>query len=61
MKLFFEDEAFDGQLQRSVGKADSVMANVGECLAVAAQIVEDDDELGPPKAERVRSWQHPSM
>ena len=38
MKLFFDDEAFDGQLQRSVGKADSGMANVGECLAIAGQI-----------------------
>ena len=28
MKLFFEDEGFDGQLQRSVGKADPGMANV---------------------------------
>jgi hypothetical protein len=38
MKLFFDDEALDGQLQRSVGKADSAMANVGECLAIAAQV-----------------------
>jgi alpha-beta hydrolase superfamily lysophospholipase len=38
MKLFFDDGNFDGQLQRSVGKADSGMANVGECLAIAAQI-----------------------
>ncbi len=30
MKLYFDDEDFDGQLQRSVGKADSGMANVGE-------------------------------
>lgn len=38
MKLYFEDESFDGQLQRSVGKANSGMANVGECLAIAERI-----------------------
>ncbi len=42
MKLYFDDEAFDGQLQRSVGKADSGMANVGECLAIAEQIRSGD-------------------
>lgn len=42
MKLYFDDEDFDGQLQRSVGKADSGMANVGECLAVAEQISAGD-------------------
>ncbi|HUK72052.1 MAG TPA: alpha/beta fold hydrolase [Streptosporangiaceae bacterium] len=42
MRLFFEDDGFDGQLQRSVGKADSGMANVGECLAIAAQITAGD-------------------
>ena len=42
MKLFFDDEAFDGQLQRSVGKADAGMANVGECLAIAGQITGGD-------------------
>src|ERR1700744_5807828 len=42
MKLSFEDAAFDGQLQRSVGKADSGMANVGECLAIADGIVPGD-------------------
>ena len=42
MRLFFEDEGFDGQLQRSVGKADSCMANVGECLTIAAQITPGD-------------------
>ena len=42
MRLFFDDENFDGQLQRSVGKADSGMANVGECLAIAAQITPGD-------------------
>jgi hypothetical protein len=42
MKLFFDDEAFDGQLQRSVGKADSGMANVGECLAIAGRITPGD-------------------
>jgi hypothetical protein len=38
MKLYFDDQDFDGQLQRSVGKADSAMANVGECLSIAGQI-----------------------
>lgn len=42
MGLSFEDEGFDGQLQRSVGKADSGMANVGECLTIAAQITPGD-------------------
>ena len=42
MKLFLDDPNFDGQLQRSVGKADSGMANVGECLAIAAQITAGD-------------------
>jgi Alpha/beta hydrolase family len=42
MKLYFDDENLDGQLQRSVGKADSGMANVGECLAIAGQITAGD-------------------
>lgn len=42
MKLYFDDVAFDGALQRSVGKADAGMANVGECLAIAAQITAGD-------------------
>jgi hypothetical protein len=42
MKLYFDDQDFDGQLQRSVGKADSGMANVGECLAIAEQITPGD-------------------
>jgi Alpha/beta hydrolase family len=42
MKLYFDDMSLDGQLQRSVGKADSGMANVGECLAIAGQIVPGD-------------------
>ncbi len=42
MKLFFDDVDFDGQLQRSIGKADSGMANVGECLAIAQQITPGD-------------------
>ena len=42
MKLYFDDAAFDGQLQRSVGKADSGMANVGECLAIAGRIEPGD-------------------
>lgn len=44
MQLFFDDEAFDGQLQRSVGKSDSGMANVGECLHVASQITAGDPD-----------------
>jgi len=42
MKLFFDDDALDGQPQRSVGKADSGMANVGECLAIAARVTPGD-------------------
>ncbi len=42
VKLYFDDAGFDGQLQRSIGKADSGMANVGECLAIAAQITPGD-------------------
>jgi pimeloyl-ACP methyl ester carboxylesterase len=42
VKLYFDDEDFDGQLQRSIGKADSGMANVGECLAIAQQITPGD-------------------
>lgn len=42
MKLYFDEQDFDGQLQRSVGKADSGMANVGECLAIAQQITPGD-------------------
>jgi pimeloyl-ACP methyl ester carboxylesterase len=42
MKVYFDDEFFDGQLQRSIGKADSAMANVGECLAIAQQITIGD-------------------
>jgi dienelactone hydrolase len=42
VRLYFDDDGFDGQLQRSIGKADSGMANVGECLAVASQITPGD-------------------
>ena len=35
MKLYFDAEGFDGQLQRRVGKCDAGMANVGECLTIA--------------------------
>lgn len=38
MKLYFDDPGFDGELQRSVGKSDAGMANVGECLYIASQI-----------------------
>lgn len=42
MKLYLDDAAFDGQLQRTVGKADARMANVGECLAIAEQVTSGD-------------------
>jgi len=42
VKLYFDDTWFDGQLQRSVGKAGSGMANVGECLAIAEQVTPGD-------------------
>src|ERR1700755_1853395 len=42
VKLYFDDTSFDGQLQRSVGKADSGMENVGECLAIAEQVPPGD-------------------
>jgi dienelactone hydrolase len=42
VKLYFDDISFDGQLQRSVGKADSGLANVGECLAIAEQVTAGD-------------------
>ena len=42
MKLYFEDEGFDGELQRTVGKCDAGMANVGECLYIASQITPGD-------------------
>jgi hypothetical protein len=42
MKLHSDDLSFDGQLQRSVGKVDSGMANVGECIAIARQITPGD-------------------
>ena len=38
VKLYFDDEGFDGQLQRTVGKCDAGMANVGECFYIASQI-----------------------
>jgi hypothetical protein len=34
------DEGFDGQLQRTVGKCDAGMANVGKCLYIASQITD---------------------
>ena len=39
MRLYFDDEGFDGQLQRTVGKCDAGMANVGECLYIASRIM----------------------
>ncbi len=42
MKLYFDDEGFDGQLQRTVGKCDAGMANVGECLYIASRITDGD-------------------
>ena len=41
MKLYFDDEGFDGQLQRTVGKCDAGMANVGE-LYIASRITGGD-------------------
>jgi hypothetical protein len=40
--LYFDDEGFDGQLQRSVGKCDAGMANVGECLYIASRMKAGD-------------------
>jgi Alpha/beta hydrolase family len=45
VKLYFDDANFDAQLQRSVGKADAGMANVGECLAIADEIGAGDRDL----------------
>jgi pimeloyl-ACP methyl ester carboxylesterase len=42
MKLYFDDEGFDGQLQRTVGKCDAGMANIGECLYMASRITAGD-------------------
>jgi hypothetical protein len=42
VKLFFDDDGFDGQLQRTVGKCDAGMANVGECLYIASRIAAGD-------------------
>jgi hypothetical protein len=42
VKLYFDDQNFDGQLQRVVGKADAGMANVGECLVIASGITPGD-------------------
>jgi Alpha/beta hydrolase family len=44
MKLFFDDDELDGQLQRSVTHAYERAADVGEVLAVAARISPGDDE-----------------
>jgi pimeloyl-ACP methyl ester carboxylesterase len=44
VKLYFDDASLDGQLQRSVGKSDSGMANVGECLAIAEKVDPGDRE-----------------
>ena len=42
MKLYFDDEGFDAQLQRTVGKCDAGMASVGECLYIASRIQAGD-------------------
>ncbi len=42
VRLYFDDEGLDGQLQRSIGKADSGMASVGECLEIASQVTPGD-------------------
>ncbi len=39
MKLYFDDESFDGQLQRSVGKCDSGMANVGDLVIIVPKLL----------------------
>ena len=44
MKLYFDDERFDGELQRTVGKSDAGMANVGESLYIASRIQLGDRE-----------------
>lgn len=44
MKLYFDDEGFDGQLQRTVSKCDAGMANVGECLYIASRITAGDPD-----------------
>ena len=42
MKLYFDDVNYEGQLQRTVGKCDSGMANVGECLYIASRVTPGD-------------------
>jgi hypothetical protein len=42
MKLDFDAEGFDGQLQRTIGKCDAGMANVGECLYIASRVTPGD-------------------
>lgn len=42
MKLYFEDEGFDGQLQRTVAKCDAGMANIGEVMYIASEISSGD-------------------
>jgi dienelactone hydrolase len=44
MKLFFDDDELDGQLQRSLTHAYERAADIGEILAVAARITPGDDE-----------------
>lgn len=44
VKYYFEDEDFDAQYARTLGKTASGMAEVGECLAAAANIKPGDDE-----------------
>jgi pimeloyl-ACP methyl ester carboxylesterase len=42
VRLALDDPDLDGQLQRSVAKADYGMANVGECLWIASQVRAED-------------------
>lgn len=42
MRLYFDDEGFDGQLQRTVAKCDAGMATLGECLYIASRIKAGD-------------------
>lgn len=42
MKLFFDDEEFEGQFLRTVGKTYTGMADIGECFVTAARIEPGD-------------------
>lgn len=44
MKVYFDDELFDGQLLRALSHAISGGADIGECLMTASRITPDDAE-----------------